>query len=289
MITGASFRRQAMKSLASILLHLDASPRCELRLEAAGRLAAQHGAELNALYSVVPGALQFPFADGVSAELLQRLRPVDDERRARARSLFDKAVAGGLQDARWLAPLEDLSLRDFSRQALYADLLVLGQREPGEEGARGVPFDFVESVLIDSGKPALVIPYIGVQSTPGRIVIVAWKETREAARALAAALPLLTKADRVHVATWGEERSAEHGRIPALVAYLRRHGVEAALHHYGDEPRDIGEYILSAAADLNADMLVMGAYGHSRAREWVLGGATRTILSSMTIPVLMSH
>ena len=97
---------------------------------------------------------------------------------------------------------------------------------------------------------------------------------------------MLQKAERVHVATWGRERE---GRHDDLLAHLRRHGVEATPHHYGDEPGDIGAYILSAAADLNADMLVMGGYGHSRAREWVLGGATRTILESMTVPVLMSH
>jgi nucleotide-binding universal stress UspA family protein len=278
-----------MSALKSILLHLDASPRCEQRLDAAGRLARPHEAEVKALYSVVPGALQFPFADGVSAELLRRVRPVDDERRTRARNVFDKAVAGGLRDATWLEPLEDVSLRDFSRQALYADLLVLGQRQPDEQDGSGVPADFVESTLIDSGKPALLIPYIGIQATLGQNVMVAWKETRETARAVTAALPVLKKAQRVHVATWGDEQSAEHRRLPALADHLRRHGVEVALHHYGDEPGDIGAYMLSAAADLGADMLVMGAYGHSRAREWVLGGATRTVLASMTIPVLMAH
>lgn len=278
-----------MDSIGSVLLHLDASPRCEQRLEAAGRLAGAHQAELKVIYSVVPGTLQIQFAEGVSAELLQRIRPSDDQRRARARSTFDKAVAGGLRNAIWLEPIEDLSLRDFSRQALYADLLVLGQREPGADGAGGVPSDFVESVLIDSGKPALVIPYIGAQATLGQTVMVAWKETRETARALTSSLPLLKKAKRVHLASWGDEQSIEHQRMPALAAYLRRHGVEPTLHHYGDEPGSIGEYMLSAAADLNADVLVMGAYGHSRAREWVLGGATRTILESMTIPVLMSH
>ena len=137
-----------MDALKSILLHLYASPRCDRRLEAAGRLAALHQAELQALYAVVPGTLQFPFADGVGAELLQKVRPLDDERRARTRGLFDEAVAAGLRNARWLDPVEDLSLRDFSRRALYADLLVLGQREPGDPGNAGVPADFIETVLL---------------------------------------------------------------------------------------------------------------------------------------------
>jgi len=145
-------------------------------------------------------------------------------------------------------------------------------------------------MLIDSGKPVLVVPYIGPQgSSIGRTVMIAWKETRETARAVAAALPLLQQAQRVHVATWGDEHAVERRRMPELLAYLGRHGVEAVPHHYGDEPGSVGETILSAVADLDADLLVMGGYGHSRAREWILGGATRTILESMTVPVLMSH
>ena len=278
-----------MSAIKSILVHLDASPRCEMRLEAAGRLAGQHKAEVKALYCVVPRALQVPYAEGVSAELMQRMGPVDDERRALAQGIFDKAVAAGLQNARWLEPIEDLSLRDFARQALYADLIVLGQREKDDENMRGIPYDFVESVLSDSGKPALVVPYIGAQSRLGRVIMVAWKETRETARAVAASMALLEQAERVHIATWCDENSVERRRVSELASYLHQHGVEAVLHHYGHEPGNIGEYMLSTASDLNADMLVMGAYGHSRAREWVLGGATRTILQSMTVPVLMSH
>ena len=275
-----------MSGIKSILVHVDASPRCESRLQATRSLAEQHGADVLALYGVVPRALQFPYAEGMSVQLMGELAGLDDARRTDARKLFDQAVAGGLQRASWLDPVEALSLRDFSRQALYADLVVLGQRQREQLDDSGLPGDFVESVLIDSGKPVLVVPYIGTQGSIGHTIVVAWKETRETARAVVAALPLLQKAERVHVATWGREQD---GRHDAIVAHLGRHGVVAAPHHYGDEPGDIGAYILSAAADLNADMLVMGGYGHSRAREWVLGGATRTVLEAMTVPVLMSH
>lgn len=279
-----------MSAIKSILLHLDASSRCAARVEVAACLARQHGAEVKGLYAVMPRALQFPLAESLSPELLQRVRAANDGRRSIARGIFDKAFASGLPNARWLEPVEDLSLRDFSRQAHYADLVVLGQREPGEEGRHGVPGDFVESVLVNSGRPVLVVPYICAQASLGQVVMVAWKETRETARAVAAAMPVLRKAERVHIATWGKEQAVERRRVADLVAYLCQHGVEAALlHDYGDEPGNIGEYMLSLAADLNADLLVMGGYGHSRVREWVLGGATRTILESMTVPVLMSH
>jgi nucleotide-binding universal stress UspA family protein len=278
-----------MSAIKSILLHLDAAPRCEIRLQATSRLAKQHDAEVMALYAAVPRSMQVPYAEGMSAQLLRELSAVDEARLSETRELFDKAVAGGLKRAAWLEPLEALSMRDFSRRALYADLVVVGQRERDDLADRGVPGDFVESVLIDSGKPVLVVPYIGIQGSIGRNVVVAWKETRETARAVAAALPILQRAEQVDIASWGDESDAAQAGIDELVAYLRRHGIEAALHRYGPEPGNIGGYILSAAADLNADLLVMGGYGHSRAREWVLGGATRTILDSMTVPVLMSH
>jgi nucleotide-binding universal stress UspA family protein len=278
-----------MSAIKSILVHLDASPRCAARLQAAARLSEQHGAEVMALYAVIPQSMQLLYFDALSIQLLEAMRAADDTRRMAAQALFDDAVASGLKGAKWLDPLEDMSLRAFARQALYADLVVLGQRERDGEVDSGVPKDFVESVLIDSGKPILVVPYIGLPQSLGRTVMVAWKETREAARAVAAALPLLSRAEGVHVATWSDEHASERERLPALLAYLDRHGIAADLHHYGDEPRNIGDYILSSAADLNADMLVMGGYSHSRARELILGGATRAVLESMTVPVLMVH
>jgi len=275
-----------MSEIKSILVHLDPTPQAQVRLQAARSLAEQHGAEVLALYGAVPRALQFPYADGMSAQLMGELNSLDDARRSEARKLFDDAVAGGMQRATWLDPVEAIALRDFSRRALYADLVIVGQAQRDQLAETGVPGDFVESVLIDSGRPVLVMPYIGMRDRVGRTIMVAWKESRETAGAVAAALPLLKQAERVHIATWGRPREA---RPDDLVAYLNRHGVAATPHHYGDETGDIGAFILSAVADLDADMLVMGGYGHSRAREWMLGGATRAVLEAMTVPVLMSH
>lgn len=275
-----------MSAIKSILVHVDPSSQGAARLQAARSLAEQHGADVLALYGAVPRALQFPYAEGMSAQLMGELSALDDARRSEARKLFDDAVAGGLQRATWLDPVEAMSLRDFSRRALYADLVIVGQRQREQLAETGVPGDFVESVLIDSGRPLLVVPYIGTRGSIGRTIMVAWKESRETARAVAAALPLLERAERVHVASWGK---APESQPDELIAYLHRHGAAATTHHYGEETGDIGAFILSAAADLDADMLVMGGYGHSRAREWVLGGATRAVLEAMTVPVLMAH
>jgi nucleotide-binding universal stress UspA family protein len=177
-----------------------------------------------------------------------------------------------------------------AQQALFADLLVLGQRNPGDPLAASVPPDFAEAVVIASGRPAIVVPYVGSTDRIGETVAIAWKETREAARAVAAALPILQRARKAHVLCWSEEPVAlvEGGRLD-LRSYLRRHGVEVDWHHGGPEPEALGEVLLSRTFDLGADLLVMGCYGHSRAREWVLGGASRSVLNSMTLPVLMAH
>jgi nucleotide-binding universal stress UspA family protein len=141
-------------------------------------------------------------------------------------------------------------------------------------------------VLIESGKPAIVVPAVGSFGTLGERVLIAWKPGRESARALAAAMPILQRAASVHYVVDGrcEWAAAELGGC------LRAHGVKAPLkRHAALDAAAPGESLLSLAADCDADLLVMGCYGHSRAREWAMGGATRTVLASMTLPVLMAH
>jgi nucleotide-binding universal stress UspA family protein len=152
-----------------------------------------------------------------------------------------------------------------------------------------VPADFVACVLAESGRPALVLPYAGRFEAVGRHALVAWKPSPTAARALAGALPLLRQADRVTVLEWGARESDCRGAALDIGAYLELQGIQAALERQAAEPPEVGELLLSRAADLGADLLVMGCYGHGRMRELVLGGATRTVLQSMTLPVLMCH
>ena len=140
-----------------------------------------------------------------------------------------------------------------------------------------------------SGKPALVLPYIGAPKALGDTVLIAWKPTREAARAVAAALPMLQSAKAVHVVSWGDDESLVSGEKLDLTTYLKLRGVQTTWHKQGQAPNDLGEMLLSFAFDIQADLLVMGCYGHSRAREWMLGGVTRTLMDSMTLPVLMAH
>lgn len=116
--------------------------------------------------------------------------------------------------------------------------------------------------------------------------LVAWKESREAARALSAAIPLLHKAGSVHVAVDAHTTDAHR---TLLRQFLQRHGVEAQFHALASPAPQAGEALLTMRAEIGADLMVMGCYGHSRGRELILGGATRTVLNSMTVPVLMAH
>ncbi len=280
-----------MHAIKSILMHLDDSPTCATRLRVANTLAETLDANVKAFYAVLPAFMQYAMAYSAGAEVAPLMQAFEAERRARTRALFDATVGSGaakrLARVEWAECVGEPS-QAFAREALIADLLVLGQRVELAESPTGVTADFNESVLIASGRPALVIPSIYKAEPIGRVVLVAWKPTRESARALSAALPFLQRAQQVHVAVWSEP-GADAGPAPDVEASLRRHGVTAILHRDVARSRDVGELLLSRAADLGADMLVMGCYGHTRAREWALGGASRSVLQAMTVPVLMSH
>lgn len=277
-------------SCKQVLVHLDASRAAPLRLDVARRIAQQQGAALAALYATVPVYLELPYAPDGAPGVISALMEIDDERRAAARKSFDEAMKTPGPTATWAESSDVPLIPAVAEQAYYADLLVLGQRDAEDPGAWSVPPDFPEAVLLASGRPGLVVPYGGWPGTIGKTVAIAWKPRPESARAVAAAMPLLQRASQVHILGWGEEAaSTVKGAGLDLAGYLRLHGVEATWHHGGPEPEALGEILLSRVFDLGADLLVMGCYGHSRAREWVLGGTSRTILSSMTLPVLMSH
>ncbi|MEO6972604.1 MAG: universal stress protein [Rhodoferax sp.] len=276
-------------SLTQLLVHLDPSPRAEQRLEVARKLGERHNAAVAALYAVTPSFMELPFAPALGAGAGAGMREIDDEQRDRARAMFERAQASSGTPMSWADALDDPCIEAVAQQALYADLLVLGQHDSFDKGATHVPADFVESVMQVSGKPALIVPYATVPPTIGETLVIAWKPTREAARAVATAMPLLQAAKRVHVVSWADDKAKiGDGRLD-LGGYLKLSGIEAIWHHEGREPEKLGEMLLSRAFDLQADLLVMGCYGHSRAREWVLGGTTHTVLQSMTLPVLMVY
>jgi nucleotide-binding universal stress UspA family protein len=277
-----------MSDIKTLLVHVDAGQRSAARLRAGRQLASRLQASLHALYAVNPAVLGVPIelaAAGATASIAEE---IDEGRLATARKVLQQVASEPGVPIAW-HEASGLALDAVAQQARCADLLLLGQHEPGS-GDGGVPGDFAASLLMASGRPALVLPYVDTVKTIGGTVLVAWKDAPEAARAVAAALPLLQQAKRVHVASWGEEDGALATPGLDIEGYLHAHGVQAQRHRYAAAAGgDVGELIQSLAADLSADLLVMGCYGHSRARELVMGGASRTLLRSMSLPVLMSH
>lgn len=277
-----------MDACRSILVHMDASPRCAMRLALARQLAREHDdAALLAMVALEPRPVPEPLpmymgVPGFRAD-------VHPDHRRRARDTFDIALGSGEPAMTWVEPPPVPPVWGMVQASHYVDLIVLGQRDPEDSLTTDVPRDFVESVVMDSGKPALVIPYVGRFDSIGRNVLIAWKPTRECARAVEAALPLLQRAGRVHAVSWGEDSFGPAETTFGIVRALRWHGVECTAHRYAEEPGSLGELLLSGAATEGSDLLVMGCYGHHRVRELLLGGTTRTILRSMTLPVLLAH
>ena len=273
--------------LKQLLVHADASPQFAQRLEFSCRFAAQYGASITALYASPSASAVIPVASGMGPGLAVKREIAQDTGLARARSVFDRIKPVGLPAA-WREIHEFPLMAAFAEQALYADLLVLGQHGPGEGLSTLMPADFPETVIALSGRPALVLPYTSAKpGLPGNVVI-AWQPSRGAARAVAAALPILRSAKAVQVLSWGVDAHAATDS-PNIISYLQTHGVEASWLREDAEPGNLGEMLLSRAFDLQADLLVMGCYGRGRAHEWLVGGVSRTVLKSMTLPVLMAH
>ncbi|TXC66971.1 universal stress protein [Piscinibacter aquaticus] len=273
-----------MSTLKSLLVHVDASPQAAVRLKLAEQLALAHGAQATAVYAVTSALLRYPMAMAAGADMAPMLAEVDAQRLESARKLYAASVQPA--QVRW-QECTGAPIADITQQAFCSDLLVLGQRAADETRDIDVPADFVSSVLIASGRPAIVVPHIARAPLKLDRVLVAWKPTRESARAVTAALPLLQQAASVTVVAFdeGDSPAEETG----IVGYLRQHGVQAAFRREVASETSVGDQLLSLAADEQSNLLVMGCYGHGRAREWVLGGVSRTVITSMTIPVLMCH
>lgn len=281
-----------MNAWRRILVHLDGSPRSASRLRLARRVAEARDAHVFAMLSVTPAWQALPlstFGDGGSAALLNQAHT---ERRRMALDLVEQERARPGAPLHWLELPEGRPAVDVAQHALCSDLVVMGQHDPEDPLAWGSPPDLVPQVLADTGRPALVVPWAGEFEGVGQRVVVAWKPTRESAAALSAALPLLQTAREVHLLTWSERAEAARAGpdlTQALAAWLDAHGVRPRMASQGAPTGDLGDLLLSAAADHGADLLVMGCYGHVRMREWMFGGVTRTVLRTMTLPVLMAH
>ena len=275
-------------SYKTILVHVDPGKHCEKRLGIAIRLASNHGACLAGLYVFSPYLPPGYIMAQMGEEIEAAQNKIAVESMSRAEETFRKQTsAAGLDNVEWHNAYDE-PVHAMAMQAQYADLVVIGQSDSTDDS--GMAMDFPERLVLSSPRPVLIIPHTGDFPSVGKRILVAWNASQEATRAIANATPLLNSADSVYVmAVNCKSSKQEMLRSDNMVRYLERLGIRAEIKDLQNVEIDAGNELLSRASDLSADLIVMGCYGHSRLKEWVLGGATRTILESMTVPVLMSH
>lgn len=272
--------------MKTILIHLDEGASCRPRLAAALTLAREHDAHLSGLYPIPclisPAYWEVP----LPAEIYQSRREQALAAAQKNRQWFERELRRAGHAGDWRQAEDGTAEQLLGEAAAGADLLVLSQKLGNDPLAEDAALP--GRAVLRSPAPVLVVPEQGVDGAIGRRVAIAWNDSREAARALADALPLLARAERVWALSAGPPEAARTLRVAELLAYLRRHGVDAeAAECAGDGAA--GARLLARAASLGCDLLVMGAYGHSRLREAVFGGVTRHLLGNTTLPLLLSH
>lgn len=291
---------RAMSDYRNVLVHVSDSDRSNTVLSCAATVAAAQGASLRAIYAVEPlhlGAYLGAETAMTAAALNQQ---AEHKRTAAARDrVLEAARTSGLP-IDFQRPGGD-PVEVMCARSRVADLVVVGQ--PRDDDAQGPSRRFASQLLVAAGCPVLFIPGTGPVDAFSSRVLVAWSATRESARALRDALPMLKRAAAVEVLRFGSLQPGAEEPLDGVAAYLGAHGVSATcaakpVREISFSERmltptvvdaSIAELLLSHAADMNANLIVMGGYGHTRAYELLLGGVTRTMLGAMTVPVLMSH
>jgi len=279
-------------ALRTILVHLDVRERAASRVAAAAALALQHEAHLVGVAPTGWVTMPVDVTGTLANEAFDAAMSLLREQAAQAAQRFEaQASALGVSSYESRVEAADVA-SSMTLNARYCDLTVVTQVEPGQWVTTQSPL-MPQDVLLHSGRPLLVLPYAGDSAMPpaGK-ALVGWDAGREAAVALKDALPLLQRMRSVEVAVFEtpEDVDRRHGDLPgaAIATWLARHGVQVEVVHVPTR-MSAGEALLSHAADVQAELIVVGGYGHSRFRETVLGGVTRTLLRSSPVPVLLSH
>jgi nucleotide-binding universal stress UspA family protein len=278
--------------LGEIVVFIDGRTETAGILEFAGVLAEEHGARLISVFMqpepTVTPAETFARGEGmlrVSEAHRAELEKLEGDRRA----LFEDVVRrhGIRSESEWRSL--PYASGEVGVHAYYADLVVIDRPEPAAQTAG--PPGLAESLVLSSGRPVIVFP---PRSTVSRVrrIVVGWNARRESIRAVADALPLLVKAEAVEVLVVDHERRpAGHGQEPGadIARHLVRHGVHVEVRRLSSGGEEVGRLLLSQAGAFAADLVVMGAYGHSYLSEWMFGSVTRTVLREAGVPVLMSR
>lgn len=266
-----------------ILVHVDNGRQAAERVKLAALAAGTGDGHLVGLHVRWRPDLPPVVAGQLAPDITEMLARCNEMAAREARAAFDAAAVPVGVTTEW-RDVTGALVETVRLHARHADLAVIGQAAEDEDNR-----PLADALVLEVGRPVLVVPYAGRFDTLGQRVLIAWNGSREATRAVHDALPLLKRAHRVVVLAVNPDEAM--GDLPGadLCRHLARHGVAATGEQVRADDLEVGDMLLSRAADADADLLVMGAYGRSRLREMILGGATRHILRHMTVPVLLSH
>lgn len=273
-----------------IMVHVGTAEFSRKRIDMAARIASLHGAHLTGVHPLTPPRVPMYLEVQLAGSFWDTMDSLTKTVASEAEKIFEDVCRGEGVEAEWRAvPGQPSAV--MADQVRFSDMIVVGQPNPETPSAFS-DLELPADIALGGGRPVLVVPHTGDFKAAMPNVLVAWNGSREAARAVHDSMPLLRAANRVNITYVKSGRKDEvMGDLPGaqLALHLARHGIEAESAPVTGDSGHAGELLLSAAADLSADLIVMGAYGRPRLSELVLGGVTRHILEHMTVPVLMSH
>ncbi|MFD0915706.1 universal stress protein [Pseudahrensia aquimaris] len=276
-----------------ILVHIDSSDACTDRVAAALALAERHEARVIGAALALESTISSYVGIAIPASLVSQQKEIVQKSAEEAVAKFTEAAkaAGVAHDSVVISCSASKAPARLAYHARHVDLTFMGQPNPDDDNA-SFNETLLDGVLFASGRPVYVVPYIGRNIRPIRKAVIAWDGGKKAVRALNDAIPILKDRNEVIVLVINpDDRGDAHGDKPGaeIAAHLARHGIEAKVDLHVAPDASADNLILNYLSDTGADLLVMGAYSHSRLRERAFGGVTNTILKQMITPVLMAE
>ena len=274
--------------IKDILVNLSVGKPRDVAGDFAISVAALFDAHLSAVAFAFDPAIGGSILDGTSGPFIDELRARQKAAAEESQQAFDQRarLAGIIASSKVHSDDAADAAQVFGELARHYDLSIVAQEEPDDDLPQSL---MIEAALFESGRPVLVVPYIQTADLKLDRIMLCWDGSRNAGRAVADALPFLKQASRVDIVTVETEERRNSLRGALIAEHLARHKLKVNLKPIVAPDSDVANVVLSQAADSETDLIVMGGYGHTRLREFILGGATRGMLDSMTVPVLMSH
>jgi nucleotide-binding universal stress UspA family protein len=276
----------------TILVYLPSERKSAPTLESVLKIASPRNAHVRGLHLIPDLPVYAEFPAEVSPEVIEHLQKAGNDAAAAARKVFEETFKAAAVSHEWheFTASYGLGVDLIAEQGRTADLIVCGKASEDIPDAWDV---FAETAIMNCGRPVLIVPSAKAPETIGNHVVIAWNETREAARAMFDSLDLIRDAATVRAITFIDhetQRPAAESHGTSLIAVLSRHGIHASFDiSFAGGSVSTGDAILSKLSDEGCDLLIMGGYGHSRFREMVFGGASREILRDTWVPTLVSH